>query len=99
MKAGILYTATGPIAILTSHASLSEPELIAKLHGKGIDAFLAWEVPAELAEARYGGHFGKVMGDLHESDDLRVLDDDGQRVFQRFRPSELGQPIIHDGPA
>ncbi len=96
MKAGIFYTATGPIAILTSHASLIDPELIDRLHAKGIDSFMAWEVPMALAQERYGSHFGKVLGDVHEGDELRVLDDDGQRVFRRFRPSELGQPVVHD---
>lgn len=96
MKAGIFYTATGPIAVLTSHPSLTAPELVETLHGKGIDTYLAWEVPVELAEKRYGSTFAKVIGDLHESDDLRVLDEDGPRVFQRFRPSELGQPVIHE---
>lgn len=99
MKAGIYYTVTGPIAILTSHPSLTAPELIEKLHGKGIDTFLAWEVPVESAQERYGGHYTKVMGDLHESDDLRVLDDDGLRVFRLFRPSALGAPLIHEPSA
>jgi len=96
MKAGIYYTASGPIAILTSHASLTDPDLVGKLQAKGIDAFMAWEVPVALVQERYGSHFGKVMGDLHEGDELRVLDDDGARVFRRFRPSELGQPVVHD---
>lgn len=99
MKAGIFYTATGPIAVLTSHPSLTAPELVEKLRTKGIETFLAWEVAMELAQARYGSTFAKVMGDLHENDDLRVLDEDGQRVFQRFRPSELGQPVIHEPSA
>lgn len=98
MKAGIYYTASGPMAILTSHPSLTHPELLEKLRAKGVDKFLAYEVPVELAHARYGSHFGVVMGDLHESDDLRVLDDDGQRVFRRFRFAELGPPILHEGP-
>lgn len=99
MKAGIVYTASGPIAILTSHPSLDDPGLIAKLNAKGIDTFLAWEVPVDVAQQRYGSHFGTVLGDLHEGDELRVLDEDGRRVFQRFPPSELGQPLIHQGSA
>lgn len=99
MKAGIYYTATGPIAILTSYPSVVAPELVDKLHGKGIDTFLAWEVPVELAQERYGSHYARVMGDLHESDELRVLDDDGLRVFKLFRPSGLGTPLIHEPSA
>ena len=99
MKAGVIYTATGPIAILTSHASLDHPGLIQKLQAKGIETFLAWEVPVELAQERYGSHFGIVVDDDHEADDLRVLDEDGRRVFQRFRLSELGAPLLHQGRA
>lgn len=99
MKAAIYYTATGPIAILTSHPSLTAPELVEKLHDKGIDTFLAWEVPVELAQERYGSHYARVVGDLHESDELRILDDDGSRIFRLFRPSGLGTPLIHEPPA
>lgn len=99
MKAGVVYTASGPIAILTSHDSLDHPGVIEKLGAKGIDTFLAWEVPVELAQQRYGSHFAVVVGDQHEADDLRVLDEDGRRVFQRFRLSELGTPLMHQGRA
>lgn len=99
MKAGIYYTASGPLAILTSLPSLTAPELVQTLHGKGIDTFLAWEVPLGVVQERYGSHYAKVMGDLHESDELRILDDDGPRVFRLFRPSELGTPLIHERSA
>jgi hypothetical protein len=36
------------------------------------------------------------MGDLKQSDDLRVLDYDGHHVFYNFPFSELGTPIFHD---
>ncbi|MBY0432062.1 MAG: hypothetical protein K2Q10_12745 [Rhodospirillales bacterium] len=96
MKAGIYYTGSGPIAILTSYPSLDHPDLVAKLRAKGIDKFIAYEVPVELARQRYGSHFGQVLDDRYETDDLRVLDDDGPRVFRRFRIAEFGQPVIHE---
>ena len=39
-----------------------------------------------------------VESDLHETDDLRVLDFNGQRVFQLFRFDELGAPILQEQP-
>jgi hypothetical protein len=45
---------------------------------------------------RYGGHFRVVENDLHETDDLRVLDFNGQRIFQLFRFDELGTPILQE---
>jgi hypothetical protein len=98
MKAAMLFTGSGPLVILTSHETLSDPALLAKLAAKGIDKFIAYEIPLDLARTRYGGHFEVVMCDLHESDDLRVLDYNGQRAFRLFRLDELGAPLVHEGP-
>jgi len=49
-----------------------------------------------MAAARYGGHFEVVRRDVHETDDLRVLDFNGDRAFRLFRFSELGPPIMHE---
>jgi len=96
MKAALLFTGGGPLVIVTSHDALTAPPLLDKLEAKGIDKFVAWEVPLELAEERYGGHFQVVMKDLRESDDLRVLDFNGERAFRLFHLSELGKPVLHD---
>ncbi|MEZ0036095.1 hypothetical protein ABIF68_006465 [Bradyrhizobium japonicum] len=64
------------------------------LRQKGIGKFVAFEVPLSLARERYGGHFHAVESNLHETDDLRVLDFNGQRVFQLFHFEELGSPIL-----
>jgi hypothetical protein len=97
MKAVLLFTGSGPLVILTSHESLADPALLAKLSAKGIDKFIAYEVPADLARQRYGGHFEVVVRDLHESDDLRVLDYNGERAFRLFRFEELRGPFVHEG--
>jgi len=98
MKSHLLLTASGPLLILTSHESLRDPNLLEKLKHKGIGKFVAFEVPVSLARERYGGHFQAVESDLHETDDLRVLDFNGQRVFQLFRFDELGAPILQEQP-
>ena len=98
MKSHLLLTASGPLLILTSHESLRDPNLLGKLKHKGIGKFVAFEVPVSLARERYGGHFQAVESDLHETDDLRVLDFNGQRVFQLFRFDELGAPILQEQP-
>ena len=96
MKVFLLMTASGPLMILTSHSSIEDPVIIKKLSAKGIDKFLAYEVPLELAKARYAGHFSVVANDLHETDDLRVLDYDGHHVFYNFSLAELGEPVYHE---
>jgi len=98
MKSHLLLTASGPSLILMSHESLRDPNLLEKLKQKGIGKFVAFEVPVSLARERYGGHFQAVESDLHETDDLRVLDFNGQRVFQLFRFDELGAPILQEQP-
>ena len=96
MKAVMLFTGSGPIVILTSHDSVTAPALLGKLKAKGIERFFAYELPLDIAKARYGGHFQMVLNDLHEADDLRVLDYNGERAFGLFRLDELGSPIIYD---
>jgi hypothetical protein len=96
MKAALLFTGSGPIVILTSHAKVTDPQLIAKLQAKGIDKFIAYEIPMELAKQRYDGHFDMVMRDLSQTDDLRVLDFNGERAFRLFKIAELGTPIVHE---
>ena len=99
MKTAMLFTGSGPIVILTSHDSVTEPALLKKLEAKGIGRFLAYEIPLELAKARYGAHFTTVVNDLHESDDLRVLDYNGERAFALFRLDELKSPILYEPKA
>lgn len=90
MKAILLLTASGPMVILTSYETPTAPGLLKKLEAKGISKFIAYEIPLESARQRYGGHFAIVQQDLHESDDLRVLDYSGERVFSLFSFDELG---------
>jgi hypothetical protein len=96
MKVALLFTGNGPLVIITSYTSLAEPALLDKLRAKGITKFIAYDIPVAVAEARYGGHFGAVMRDLHESDDLRVLDFNGQRAFGLFHLKELGMPTMYE---
>jgi len=96
MKAYMLLTASGPLMILSSHESPGDDVFVSKLRAKGVDKFFAYEVPLEDVKTRYGGHFQTVMQDLHETDDLRVLDFNGQRVFHLFRLDELGAPFVFE---
>ena len=96
MNSFLLMTGSGPLMILTSYKSIEDEKLLEKLLAKGIDKFIAYRVPEELARERYGGHFNVVANDLHESDDLRVLDYNGDRAFRLFRFEELGRALMHD---
>ena len=96
MKAYMLMTGSGPLVILSSHTSIEDSVLLKKLASKGIDKFLSYEMPIELVKERYGGHFSAVAHDVHETDDLRVLDYNGERAFRLFSFAELGQSTAHD---
>jgi hypothetical protein len=54
MKAFMLFTGSGPLVILTSHDAVTEPGLLDKFRAKGIDKFVAHEIPLPLARERYG---------------------------------------------
>lgn len=97
MKAGIFFTGTGPILILTSYESLDDPSLIEKLALKGIKKYIAFEIQEHLVKEKYGKHFNVILGDLKQEDDLRVLDYDGHHVFYNFSIDEMGEPIYHEG--
>ena len=96
MKCYFLWTVTGPVLILTSFDYVAHPDLLVKLKDMGIPKFVAHEVPIDLIKQRYGGHFDKIMDDLHESDELRILDDDGVRVLNNVSLKELGPPITYE---
>jgi hypothetical protein len=96
MKAGIFFTGTGPILILTSYNSLNDPKLVEKLALKGIKKYIAYEVREDLVKQRYGQHFNVILSDLKQADDLRVLDYDGHHVFYNFSLDEIGEPVYHD---
>lgn len=96
MKSFMLMTGSGPLIILTSHRSIENSVLLDKLMAKGIEKFIAYEVPYDLAAQRYHGHFHIVANDLHETDDLRILDYNGERAFKLFSFNELGEPHLHE---
>ena len=96
MKSYLLFTASGVLVILTSYDSIEHPELLKRLGAKGLTKFIAHKVSVESAKAKYGKHFDVVCQDLHESDDLRVLDYSGERAFKNFSFKELGAPIYYE---
>ncbi len=96
MKSGIIFTGTGPILILTSYESFEDAKFVAKLDVKGIKKFIASELPLEKVKKKYGNQFTVVMGDLNQTDDLRVLDYNGYNVFYNFSFSDMGKPVYYE---
>jgi len=90
MKSGIIFSGSSPILVLTTFESFSHAKFVEKLAQKGIKKFIAFKVPIELCEKKYGEHFEAVMRDVTQSDDLQILDIDGHRVFHNFSFKEMG---------
>ena len=96
MKAGIVFTGTGPILILTTYESFGDEKFVEKLDFKGIKNFIAYEVTLDLVRKKYGQQFDVIMKDVKQTDDLRVLDFDGHKVFYSFSFADLGQHYQHE---
>ncbi len=96
MKAGVFFTGSGPIVIITTASSLTDPLLIKKLSSKGIRKFIACEIPESLAHEKYGHHFDIVLDDQKQEDFLRVIDFDGHHILAKFSFKELGTPIFYE---
>lgn len=96
MIASLVFTGSGPIVILTTHESLTDPDLVARLAAKGIRKYLAFEVPLETVRAKYHAHYDHVLEDIKQEDDLRVVDENGHRVYAAFSLKELGAPIVFE---
>ena len=94
MMAVLILTGEGPMTVLTRYESLDSPDLIEQLRRKGIEKFIAFEIPIDLARERYGHHFEAVVTDIHETDEIRVLDSVGSRAFKLFSFEELGEPFF-----
>ncbi len=96
MKAGIVFSGSGPLLILTSYSSFTDEKFVEKLRTKGVMKFIAFEVPVELAKGKYGLHFDIIMGDLKQNDDLRVLDYNGHNIMAVFALQDLAGPIYYE---
>ncbi len=96
MKSAILFTGSGPILIVTSHATLEDEGLLRMLSARGMTKFIAFELPIEMVRERYGNHFDVVCENLKETDDLRIMDIDGGRIFSLFAFTEYGPPIFKE---
>jgi len=93
MKAAVVWTHTGPILVLTNAATFDDPDFVGALLSKGVDKFLATEVPTTLVEARYGERYQMTLNDMRQRDILRVVDEDGEQVALNFSVHEMSAPM------
>jgi hypothetical protein len=92
----MLFSGVGSMVILTSRKSLEAEAFLARLGRKEVKRFIPFEVPVDVAREKYGVHFDIVSRDLRETDDLRVLDFDGQRAIELLPFDVPGEPVFHE---
>ena len=97
MKTALIFTGSSPILIITSYPSLEDKRFLEKLKHKGIDKFIAFEVSLESVKEKYGNRFDLIAKDLNATEDMRILDYNGQLAFERFSFEELSEMVKHDG--
>ena len=96
MKAGIIFSGSSPLLILTSYDSFTDEKFVEKLKTKGVLKFIAFEVPVDVAQKKYGLHYDIILADLKQTDDLRVLDYNGHNIMAVFALQDLAEPIYYE---
>ena len=96
MRSFVLLTETGPVLLLTRCASITEDGLVDRLNGRGIEKFIAFEVPVNKVHRLYGVPFEVVAADIDDGRDMRILDYNGPHIFSSFSFDELGAPTHHE---
>ena len=96
MKGILVVGGSGPMLILSSYPSIDHPDLIARLRAKGLEKFMAWEIPVERCRHLYGFSYRDIAEELATHNDLRVLDFDGHHIFLNFSLRELGEGIVYE---
>jgi len=93
MKAAVIFTGSGPILILTSLDRLDDPGLISRMADKGINKFIANEIPLDIVRSWYGSTFNRAMTENSQEDELRIVDVDGQHIFCHLQLGDLGPAV------
>jgi hypothetical protein len=96
MRSYLVFTESGPILILTSWGEITEAPLVQALQRRGVDKFIAYEVPVDEVHRLYGVPFEVVASDLERGKEMRVLDFNGPHIFDTFSLSALGRPIRYE---
>jgi len=96
MRSYLVLTENGPLLVLTSRSNITEDVLLKSLHHKGVDKFIAYEVPLDRIHEFYGVPFEVIAADLKQGNDLRVLDFDGPHIFDCLSFADLGHDILHE---
>jgi hypothetical protein len=98
MTALLVITENQPLLLMASRAVVSDGRLTEWLRDRGIEKFMAHEVPLDHLREEYGLAFETIEADLKRSEGMRVLDSKGSHVFARIDFADLGRCVRSDLP-
>jgi len=84
------------MVVLTSRPEIIDTRVLGALHRRGVDRFIAYELPLEVVRRAYGLPFEVIAAELDTGTEMRVLDFNGPHIFANLRLSELGRPVRHE---
>ncbi len=93
MRCYVVIYGAGTMLVLSSYKSSTHPDLVSRFKGSDVSKIILLEVPQELAKERYGEKFERLASQLGK-EEFRILDINGASVFNRFKFSEMGQPLM-----
>jgi len=93
MRSYLVLTGDGPLLVLSSHPCVTDETLLDSLRDRGIEKFIAYEVPIDRVHEFYGVPFEVIAADLEKRERMRVLDFDGPHIFDCLSMSDLGQEV------
>ena len=96
MRSYLVLTEVGPMLVLTSCPCITDGRIVDSLNRKGIDKFIAHEVPVEYVHQLYGVPFEVIATDLESGREMRVLDFNGQHIFESLSLSRLGGSVRYE---
>ena len=96
MKGILVFGSAGPLLLLSSYPTIDHPELVEKLRAKGLEKYIAYEVPLDHCQEVYGHRYRDNLRDLEATNDMRVLDFDGHHIFLHFSLRSLGTPYVSE---
>ena len=85
-----------PILVMTIHGDPEHPEVRAALERRGYRRFISWTVPVESIRSIYGTRFEVIEANLDDRRPLRILDFDGDKVFDHVVLANLDRPVTCD---
>lgn len=93
MRCFVVIYGAGAMLVLSSFKSSTHPELVARFKASDISKMILMEVPLAMAKERYGESFDR-LAKLLGKDEFRILDLSGASVFNHFKLSEFGPPLM-----